>query len=164
MSVATVERLSFAPGTTPRRPIAADYAYAPSASMAPVVRTLRALSSAPAAASSGPPMTGHISGGVVSVRSSRAGKRSPTKALGAGLKSSEVWAASWWATTTAVRCASASPATATTFHVGRDGSIKRRNHWRPPVMSSAIAAAANRSEEHTSELQSPYDLVCRLLL
>src|SRR5207248_10577900 len=24
--------------------------------------------------------------------------------------------------------------------------------------------AANRSEEHTSELQSPYDLVCRLLL
>src|SRR5438094_7697042 len=26
------------------------------------------------------------------------------------------------------------------------------------------AAAVNRSEEHTSELQSPYDLVCRLLL
>src|SRR5207248_10609606 len=25
-------------------------------------------------------------------------------------------------------------------------------------------AQANRSEEHTSELQSPYDLVCRLLL
>src|SRR5437867_8039258 len=27
-----------------------------------------------------------------------------------------------------------------------------------------IAVAAMRSEEHTSELQSPYDLVCRLLL
>src|SRR5207248_6541063 len=26
------------------------------------------------------------------------------------------------------------------------------------------AAAIERSEEHTSELQSPYDLVCRLLL
>src|SRR5438094_3644808 len=26
------------------------------------------------------------------------------------------------------------------------------------------AAGADRSEEHTSELQSPYDLVCRLLL
>src|SRR5437867_10202859 len=28
----------------------------------------------------------------------------------------------------------------------------------------AISIAASRSEEHTSELQSPYDLVCRLLL
>src|SRR5207248_6046879 len=27
-----------------------------------------------------------------------------------------------------------------------------------------LAAAKSRSEEHTSELQSPYDLVCRLLL
>src|SRR5437867_5399490 len=30
--------------------------------------------------------------------------------------------------------------------------------WVPP------SAAKSRSEEHTSELQSPYDLVCRLLL
>src|SRR5207248_8060774 len=30
--------------------------------------------------------------------------------------------------------------------------------------SSAAAAPTGRSEEHTSELQSPYDLVCRLLL
>src|SRR5207248_11136630 len=29
---------------------------------------------------------------------------------------------------------------------------------------SRLQAAAARSEEHTSELQSPYDLVCRLLL
>src|SRR5438094_1728465 len=30
--------------------------------------------------------------------------------------------------------------------------------------ASAPSSAARRSEEHTSELQSPYDLVCRLLL
>src|SRR5438094_1579942 len=30
--------------------------------------------------------------------------------------------------------------------------------------ASTASAAAGRSEEHTSELQSPYDLVCRLLL
>src|SRR5437867_5382731 len=40
------------------------------------------------------------------------------------------------------------------------GSIAGRahtSHRNPP-------ASAERSEEHTSELQSPYDLVCRLLL
>src|SRR5437867_9486683 len=31
-------------------------------------------------------------------------------------------------------------------------------------LSSAAAMLLLRSEEHTSELQSPYDLVCRLLL
>src|SRR5438094_7158902 len=31
-------------------------------------------------------------------------------------------------------------------------------------MAMAIADRLERSEEHTSELQSPYDLVCRLLL
>ena len=30
--------------------------------------------------------------------------------------------------------------------------------------STCVDSAAARSEEHTSELQSPYDLVCRLLL
>src|SRR5207248_9192313 len=38
----------------------------------------------------------------------------------------------------------------------------------PPRSPGSFAAAAmvtpTRSEEHTSELQSPYDLVCRLLL
>src|SRR5207248_4280288 len=33
-----------------------------------------------------------------------------------------------------------------------------------PKSSALIRALARRSEEHTSELQSPYDLVCRLLL
>src|SRR5438094_6850735 len=31
-------------------------------------------------------------------------------------------------------------------------------------VSAEISRIAKRSEEHTSELQSPYDLVCRLLL
>src|SRR5437867_6325262 len=32
------------------------------------------------------------------------------------------------------------------------------------VVSEICDAIVSRSEEHTSELQSPYDLVCRLLL
>src|SRR5437867_7298368 len=32
------------------------------------------------------------------------------------------------------------------------------------IVSSGDRVAHRRSEEHTSELQSPYDLVCRLLL
>src|SRR5207248_11806240 len=50
----------------------------------------------------------------------------------------------------------------------------RRRSW-PPWLCSALSASSERScrsawtprarsEEHTSELQSPYDLVCRLLL
>src|SRR5437867_6156012 len=39
----------------------------------------------------------------------------------------------------------------------RTGKADARNAPRP-------RAGAQRSEEHTSELQSPYDLVCRLLL
>src|SRR5206468_13062257 len=36
--------------------------------------------------------------------------------------------------------------------------------WRPAPSPLAIARAPPRSEEHTSELQSRSDLVCRLLL
>src|SRR5437867_9924473 len=36
-----------------------------------------------------------------------------------------------------------------------------RDTIEEPVSSESVAS---RSEEHTSELQSPYDLVCRLLL
>src|SRR5438552_14864703 len=35
--------------------------------------------------------------------------------------------------------------------------------WKP-VRLQGVGAAASRSEEHTSELQSPDHLVCRLLL
>src|SRR2546426_1957765 len=38
--------------------------------------------------------------------------------------------------------------------------------WRPclQVLPSVLLRPCNRSEEHTSELQSPCNLVCRLLL
>src|SRR5207249_9575560 len=36
--------------------------------------------------------------------------------------------------------------------------------WRPPPRSNAPGVTPVRSEEHTSELQSRFDLVCRLLL
>src|SRR5438094_10368722 len=36
-------------------------------------------------------------------------------------------------------------------------------HHRPPTFTD-LHQPPTRSEEHTSELQSPYDLVCRLLL
>src|SRR5437867_8139941 len=50
--------------------------------------------------------------------------------------------------------------------------------WKTPIPGMAVsspivwgdrvfvstAVSSDRSEEHTSELQSPYDLVCRLLL
>src|SRR5437867_8618108 len=37
-------------------------------------------------------------------------------------------------------------------------------HYLIAATGDSLALAAARSEEHTSELQSPYDLVCRLLL
>src|SRR5207248_7504024 len=43
----------------------------------------------------------------------------------------------------------------------------RRNQVHQPIsqrVSCCLHKIAERSEEHTSELQSPYDLVCRLLL
>src|SRR5437867_6622616 len=40
-----------------------------------------------------------------------------------------------------------------------------RGSWTVATVAGLTTAAyAQRSEEHTSELQSPYDLVCRLLL
>src|SRR6201989_3724993 len=41
---------------------------------------------------------------------------------------------------------------------------RRRNSGPKSSRGSAPASAARRSEEHTSELQSRRDLVCRLLL
>src|SRR5437867_9471975 len=49
--------------------------------------------------------------------------------------------------------------------ITRSGSIRKTSlisvSWAAGHM---VTAAIIRSEEHTSELQSPYDLVCRLLL
>src|SRR5207248_8695694 len=41
---------------------------------------------------------------------------------------------------------------------------KSSSVWTPGSTTSATLPPCPRSEEHTSELQSPYDLVCRLLL
>src|SRR5207248_4035134 len=43
-----------------------------------------------------------------------------------------------------------------------DGRIEVRQH--EPAGIRRRGERAHRSEEHTSELQSPYELVCRLLL
>src|SRR5690349_24658089 len=40
----------------------------------------------------------------------------------------------------------------------------RRRNWPGPGASSPAAPRSRRSEEHTSELQSRRELVCRLLL
>src|SRR5256885_3082593 len=48
----------------------------------------------------------------------------------------------------------------------RAKAVRARQHAVDalPVLKPAAAVVAQRSEEHTSELQSPCNLVCRLLL
>src|SRR5438034_7515171 len=57
----------------------------------------------------------------------------------------------------------------------RFGELSRRNRWHrlsgdrahaavPPEVPTVVVRLEPRSEEHTSELQSHSDLVCRLLL
>src|SRR5713226_9827106 len=43
-------------------------------------------------------------------------------------------------------------------------SSPARRRWRGSDRSASVASPRTRSEEHTSELQSPVHLVCRLLL
>src|SRR5207248_10454575 len=57
------------------------------------------------------------------------------------------------------------------LHVGKNRALGAGGDHRlgdavhPHPRAAAVAAVVlDRSEEHTSELQSPYDLVCRLLL
>src|SRR5206468_7477606 len=64
---------------------------------------------------------------------------------------------------------STSPKTSTNGSPNSVGGITRRNRSesQPAAENSSIvwaSAAQKRSEEHTSELQSRSDLVCRLLL
>src|SRR5207247_8680689 len=46
----------------------------------------------------------------------------------------------------------------------KDGELPQRGEITPPHRLEADSGAFARSEEHTSELQSRVDLVCRLLL
>src|SRR5207248_11021910 len=48
------------------------------------------------------------------------------------------------------------------YYAGRRPPGRGRNSCRPALAGRGRSWC--RSEEHTSELQSPYDLVCRLLL
>src|SRR5699024_11612131 len=47
---------------------------------------------------------------------------------------------------------------------GSSRTTRARSHHPAPSATCRHATAAIRSEEHTSELQSRFDLVCRLLL
>src|SRR5438552_8520225 len=65
-----------------------------------------------------------------------------------------------------------SVSTGTTSRTGVEGGVFGSRTWRRPSTSNAIGGSSSvnavatrmRSEEHTSELQSPDHLVCRLLL
>src|SRR5699024_12122930 len=53
------------------------------------------------------------------------------------------------------------------INVMSDTQITNIGSWKNPISSAGINAIhgpINRSEEHTSELQSRFDIVCRLLL
>src|SRR5688500_20076031 len=47
---------------------------------------------------------------------------------------------------------------------GRTGDVKSQNQSVRGAIGHTIVLPVTRSEEHTSELQSPCNLVCRLLL
>src|SRR5437867_8767248 len=54
-----------------------------------------------------------------------------------------------------------------TFPTRRSSDLAYAGYWlcpKPTANRAKLRARNRRSEEHTSELQSPYDLVCRLLL
>src|SRR5437867_7845162 len=79
-----------------------------------------------------------------------------------------------WVETHVTQGACAYPITSsTTMGGGYQAEVAngKRNLWgeelafiEPESEHSAAGTCEGRSEEHTSELQSPYDLVCRLLL
>ena len=49
-------------------------------------------------------------------------------------------------------------------HLNRLEQVLARNEWSDPDVAEGLMLDNNRSEEHTSELQSLRHLVCRLLL
>src|SRR5207248_6764113 len=68
-----------------------------------------------------------------------------------------------WPTMPARRRATCSTSTASSS-ARRRPRPRRSSPKRAVSATRSATACARRSEEHTSELQSPYDLVCRLLL
>src|SRR5207248_10329425 len=68
------------------------------------------------------------------------------------------------ASSTAARAARDPPPPAGARPALRAGWPRHAGRSAPSPPRTAGAPLPSRSEEHTSELQSPYDLVCRLLL
>src|ERR1017187_8495726 len=57
------------------------------------------------------------------------------------------------------------PPRSTLFPTRRSSDLSRNTHCLIPTIPFCLRRwSSGRSEEHTSELQSPMDLVCRLLL
>src|SRR5207248_7141889 len=75
-------------------------------------------------------------------------------------------AARRWPSGEGTTCPSATPPSAPTggASLSRSRALKSRSTMTARSRTAASSPTASRSEEHTSELQSPYDLVCRLLL
>ena len=141
-STATALRLSLAPGTTSLRAMSAIVTVVAPASSDPQRRRPLRPRIEPSATNTGPSHVANMIGSVCVERSSSSGKRSANSFGSPGWKISPLCAASWWATTTTVSSAFASPISATTLNVSRWGSVARRNHRLPPPSSSQIAAAA----------------------
>src|SRR5438094_1350883 len=66
--------------------------------------------------------------------------------------------------TTLFRSSPGHPGLGQAGRAAADHRLPAAGRARPPGGAGAAAGREGRSEEHTSELQSPYDLVCRLLL
>src|SRR5688572_31942532 len=65
---------------------------------------------------------------------------------------------------TALSCATATPAREHLHLLGRAWLLQRCAHPASNLSARLLRFATRRSEEHTSELQSQSNLVCRLLL
>lgn len=112
-SETTAVPLSLAPGTTSRTPMSVIAATEPIPRNRPSLVSSRLPLRAPSAARSGPPSTGAIIIGLVSVFSIRPRRSAISGSL--GWKTRPEWAESWWAMTTTVRSASRSPSSQTTL-------------------------------------------------
>ena len=146
-SAATPVRLSLAPGTVEREPISAIVAAVPSDTRPPAPRAGARDAGQPAERDEQRAADHRATSAAGSCPCARAarGSASAEPAARRGVRrAAPVCAASWWATTTRCASASRSPASATTFQVGRGGQQRGAGTTaRPPVMSSAIAAAAS---------------------
>ena len=141
ISTATPVRLSLAPGTAGRKPISTMAASEPRLRTRPTRRgPLRPVALA-SETSAGPAMTSHHAGGLLVIASTRSGRFLASHCCACWRKTNPEGAASWWARTTRVCVAEASPAKAITLRARRGRRNSRRNAIWPPLMSSAIPAA-----------------------